>query len=111
MLEAKLCREHIRRRIVDNLSWSSLGDWVIEPLPPLSVPLAPPRLSAKAEATPSQPRRSPVRKFVKRALTSVPFLGRVAVALIVPVLAPLGMATALTARLHNVARRIDELSR
>jgi hypothetical protein len=111
MLDSKLGREHIRRRILDNLGWGNLPYHVIEPLPPLVVSPPPPSIPVTIPAIPPQRPRSSARQWAKKLITSIPLLGRVAIALMMPVLLPLSLAGALSTRLQHITRRIDELIR
>jgi hypothetical protein len=111
MMDDKLSRELIRRRILDNLSWGNLPYHVIEPLPPLVTPPPPPSIAVpRVEKTPGQP-RSPAKKVAKKMITSIPFLGRAAIVLLTSLLWPLTLAGALSDRLQNLTRRIDDLIR
>ena len=112
MMNAKLSRDQIRRRILDNLNWGNLPYHVIEPLPPLvTPPPAPPSIPASEPPKPLPQPRSAVKQFAKKLVTTIPFLGRVAIVLITPLLLPLSMAGALAGRLQNISRRIGHLIR
>jgi hypothetical protein len=111
MMNAKLSRDHIRRRILDNLNWGNLPYHVIEPLPPLVSPPPPPSIPASEPPKPPPQPRSAVKQFAKKLVTTIPFLGRVAIVLMMPLLLPLSMAGALAGRLQSVTRRIDHLIR
>jgi len=123
MMNAKLSRDQIRRRILDNLNWGNLPHHVIEPLPPLVSPPPPPSIPAsEPPRPPPHPALSPkfggegrvrgaVTQFAKKLVSTIPFLGRVAIVLIMPLLLPLSMAGALAGRLQSITRRIDHLTR
>lgn len=111
MTDAKLSRDQVRRRILDNLSWGHLPSHVIEPLPPLAVPPSPPSVPTVEPAKPPQQPGSPAKQYAKKLITMIPLLGRVAIALMLPLLLPLNLAGALARRLQNVTRRIDGLIR
>jgi hypothetical protein len=111
MMNAKLSRDHVRRRILDNLSWGNLPYHVIEPLPPLVAPAPPPSIPVSEPPKPPQQPPAPVKQFAKKLIITTPFLGRVAIVLLMPLLLPLRMAGALAVRLQNLMRRIDGLIR
>ena len=126
MMNAKLSRDQIRRRLLDNLDWANLPHHVIEPLPPLVSPPPPPSIPASEPPKPPphptlSPKlggegrvrgpRSAVKQFAKKLVTTIPFLGRVAIVLITPLLLPLSMAGELAGRLQSITRRIDHLTR
>jgi hypothetical protein len=109
-MSTKLSRDHIRRRILHNLEWGNLPFHVIEPLPP-QVSTPQPAIPSSEPPSPPQQPRSALKQFVKNMVTSVPFLGRMAVVLIMSVRLPLRLAGALAGKLQNVAGRIDHLTR
>ena len=112
MMDSKLSREQIRRRILDNLSWGNLPYHVIEPLPPVVVPPPPPPPPSIpvciVVAEPEQP-RSLAKRVAKRLITSVPFLGRAAIAFLMPLLWSLSATGTLANRLQSITRRIANL--
>jgi hypothetical protein len=109
MTDGKLSREQIRRRILDNLSWGNMPYHVIEPLPPVVVP--PPRPSIPVSiAVPAPERPRPLAKRVaRRFITSVPFVGRAAIILLIPLLWSLSATGTLANRLQSITRRIENL--
>jgi hypothetical protein len=107
MMDGKLSREHIRRRILDNLNWANLPYQVVEALP---LPLPPPNLPANTVEKPSEQPTSSAKHWAHRLITSIPFLGRVAIVIMMPVLLPLSAAGTLAARLQNAMRKIEELN-
>ncbi|HLJ95323.1 MAG TPA: hypothetical protein VKU02_19245 [Gemmataceae bacterium] len=110
MMQANLTRDQLRRRIQDNLRWGRLAHHVIEPLPPLVVP-PPPNIPVSEPAKPLLQPHRPVKQLAKRLITTIPFLGRAAIILLLPMLVPLRAAGALGSRLQNIAQRIDHLLR
>lgn len=106
-MDAELSRAQVRRRILDNLRWGQLPHRVIEPLPPLVAAPSPPSSPAPEPVPP----RAPIKRWVKQLIAMVPFLGKVAIALLAPLVWPLHLAGALANRLQNVSRRIDHLIR
>lgn len=92
MMDGKLSREHIRRRILDNLSWGNLPNRVIEPLPSLLIAPPPPSLPINITDRPPERPISPAKRFAKKLLGSIPLLGRVAIVVLMPLLWPLGRA-------------------
>jgi hypothetical protein len=77
MMDGKLTRELVRRRLVDNLDWGNLPYRVIEPLPPLARSAAP----ETPHGAPEEPLERPkghAKRLITRLVTSIPFLGRAA---------------------------------
>jgi hypothetical protein len=90
MMDGKLSRAQIRRRILDNLAWGNVPHLVIEPLPPAVLLPPPPSTPVEIPEKPPAPRSaSPAKRLARRLITSIPFLGRVALVVVVALMQPL----------------------
>jgi hypothetical protein len=78
MINGSLSRDQVHRRILDNLSWNHLPSRVIEPLPAVVAPATPPNPPVTTTDKPRRQPRSSAKRLVKKLLSAMPFLGKVA---------------------------------